>query len=82
MRSYPHMCRDDHVEIGHFDSEYEQCPVCRATARAEQLRLELEKIAWLDEFLDAAGARAMMNIAREAVQADEAFEAEPAKQGQ
>ena len=40
-------------------------------ARAERLRLELEKIGWMDEFLDAAGAKAMMNIARAAVQADE-----------
>ncbi len=39
--------------------------------RAETLRLELEKIAWMDEFLDAAGAREMMNIARDAVRADE-----------
>lgn len=40
-------------------------------ARADRLRLELEKIAWMDEFLDADGARAMMNIAREAIRNDE-----------
>jgi hypothetical protein len=39
--------------------------------RAERLRLELEKIAWMDEFLDAEGARQMMQIARDAIQADE-----------
>jgi xanthine/CO dehydrogenase XdhC/CoxF family maturation factor len=26
--TFPHMCRDGHVEIGHRDSESEQCPVC------------------------------------------------------
>lgn len=26
---YPHMCRDEHVEIGHADSEHERCPMCR-----------------------------------------------------
>ena len=64
------------------------CPLCNDTgdqrywegrwrdekARGERLRLELEKIGWMDEFLDADGARAMMNIAREAVQADEGYE--------
>lgn len=40
-------------------------------ARAERLRLKLEKIGWMDEFLNADGAKAMMNIARDAVQADE-----------
>lgn len=39
--------------------------------RAERLRLELEKIAWMDEFLDADSAKAMMGIAREAVRTDE-----------
>lgn len=29
-RTYAHMCRDDHQEIGHNDSEHEQCPLCRA----------------------------------------------------
>jgi len=28
--SYAHMCRDEHVEIGHNDSEHELCPLCRA----------------------------------------------------
>lgn len=27
--NHAHMCRDDHVEIGHNDSESEQCPLCR-----------------------------------------------------
>lgn len=49
--------------------------IAKATAnereRAERLRLALEQIAWMDEFLDADGARAMMNIAREAIRNDE-----------
>lgn len=32
MNNYPHMCRDDHIEIGHSDGEHEQCPLCRAIA--------------------------------------------------
>jgi hypothetical protein len=38
--------------------------------RSERLRLALEQIAWMDEFLDKDGARAMMNIAREAINND------------
>jgi hypothetical protein len=30
--TYPHMCRDGHPEIGHADSEHEQCPLCRTLA--------------------------------------------------
>jgi len=37
--TYPHMCRNDHVEIGHADSEHERCPLCRA----------LDEVAWLRE---------------------------------
>jgi hypothetical protein len=37
----PHRCRDGHEPIGHWDSENETCPLCRATATvdlyAEQL---------------------------------------------
>lgn len=36
MNSYPHMCRSDHEEIGHSDSEHEQCPMCRLLAEVEQ----------------------------------------------
>lgn len=31
-KNYAHMCRDGHVQIGHNDSEHEQCPLCRAQA--------------------------------------------------
>lgn len=27
---YPHMCCDDHLQIGHSDSSSEMCPLCRA----------------------------------------------------
>ena len=33
----PHMCRMDHVEIRHADSEHEECPLCRAEARVREL---------------------------------------------
>ena len=33
-----------------------------------RLRLVLEKIAWMDEFLDEAGTRAMIGIARAALE--------------
>lgn len=39
--TYAHMCRDDHVEIGHNDSEHEQCPLCRALAMLAQREEEL-----------------------------------------
>lgn len=35
MNSYPHMCRDGHEEIGHHDSEHEECPLCRALAERD-----------------------------------------------
>lgn len=36
MKSYPHMCRTDHVEIGHSDSEHERCPLCRMTSERDE----------------------------------------------
>ena len=48
--SYPHMCRDEHVQIGHSDSENERCPLCRANdafdaqkALVQTLRTALEE---------------------------------------
>lgn len=35
MAEYPHMCRMDHIEIGHHDNGYEQCPMCRVIAALE-----------------------------------------------
>lgn len=40
---YGHMCRDDHLQIGHKDSEHEQCPLCRALGELERLH---EKNGW------------------------------------
>src|SRR3990167_10743118 len=36
-KPYPHMCRDGHKEIGHRDSEQEQCPLCRIKAERDEL---------------------------------------------
>jgi hypothetical protein len=32
------MCRDGHIQIGHQDSEHEQCPVCRLVSALESAR--------------------------------------------
>ena len=57
MYSYPHMCRMDHEEIGHRDSEHEECPLCRANNEIAALREERERrytveevTAWLSEY--------------------------------
>ena len=42
MQSYPHMCRSDHVEIGHADSSSEICPLCRAHDRIAELEDRIE----------------------------------------
>jgi hypothetical protein len=31
------MCRHDHIEIGHADSEYELCPLCRVINQRDEL---------------------------------------------
>lgn len=36
--TYGHMCRDGHIQIGHKDSEHEQCPVCRLISVLESAR--------------------------------------------
>jgi hypothetical protein len=46
--SYPHMCRDEHIQIGHNDSEHERCPLCRALDRAvsaERAMQEMMEVA-------------------------------------
>jgi hypothetical protein len=43
-RTYPHMCRDQHEQIGHSDSEQELCPVCRALALTRQLAEALQEL--------------------------------------
>lgn len=49
--AYPHMCRDGHVQIGHEDSEHEQCPLCRTMAA-------LQTIAELPKTDDVSGKMA------------------------
>lgn len=39
--TYPHMCRMDHIEIGHADSgDDERCPLCRAIDDADAWELK------------------------------------------
>lgn len=41
MASYPHMCRDDHIEIGHaYSGDDERCPLCQAMSALQQIRDE------------------------------------------
>lgn len=35
--TYPHMCRSDHIQIGHDDSEHELCPLCRVIGALERV---------------------------------------------
>lgn len=41
---YPHMCRDDHQQIGHSDSESERCPLCRANDQIAALREQIAEM--------------------------------------
>lgn len=51
MNAYPHMCRNEHQEIGHADSEHEMCPLCRANAATEAAQEALEQIlAWAEAY--------------------------------
>jgi hypothetical protein len=41
MRTYPHMCRNDHIEIGHaYSGDDERCPLCQTIAALEKIREE------------------------------------------
>ena len=42
MKPFPHWCRDGHEEIGHSDSEHEQCPLCRANSDLAEAMTLLE----------------------------------------
>lgn len=44
MNSYPHMCRMDHEEIGHRDSNSERCPVCRRDDDITAAQARIEKL--------------------------------------
>lgn len=41
----PHMCRVEHQEIRHADSEHPLCPLCRERNVSHELREEVEKLA-------------------------------------
>jgi hypothetical protein len=43
LEHYAHMCRDEHIQIGHNDSEHERCPLCRAKDELESLRGRLRR---------------------------------------
>jgi hypothetical protein len=42
--TYAHMCRDEHVQIGHNDSEHEMCPLCQAKAEVGRLHDLLREV--------------------------------------
>ena len=42
--TYAHMCRMDHVEIGHNDSEHELCPLCRMQNERDALAERAERL--------------------------------------
>lgn len=46
--SYPHMCRDEHQQIGHSDSEHERCPLCRANDKVAALEAKLAALEWTE----------------------------------
>ena len=48
-QSYPHMCRDGHIEIGHADSEHERCPLCRVIDHGTMLVIALDRIITLSD---------------------------------
>ena len=57
MDRYAHMCRSDHVEIGHNDSEHELCPLCRMQnerdALAEKVMTTYDKDMAIQELIKA-----------------------------
>ncbi len=71
MNAYPHMCRSGHVEIGHADSEHEQCPLCRANAREALLMEALQFLVDASQGPPLAGTEerwvAAMGVARRAI---------------
>ena len=49
-KTFAHMCQDEHVRIGHKDSEYERCPLCRVLDELAALKAALRA---LDRFYQA-----------------------------
>ncbi len=56
--TYPHMCRMDHIQIGHNDSEHEQRPLCRVIGALEAAResVELPSTRGEQRLLETIGA--------------------------
>lgn len=73
MRQYPHMCRDEHQEIGHSDSEHERCPLCRAIDRASEAeRVCAELYQVIGSIADHAGLFDHPDVIRALDQASQA----------
>lgn len=61
VASYAHMCRDGHIQIGHNDSEHEECPYCRLLNLLDRVEdeysddqyLSLATLSEIREVLDA-----------------------------
>lgn len=67
MNSYPHMCRDGHVEIGHSDAKNEElCPLCHAMSALYQIEHDAGRSGPLDqvEALNKIAASAKRAIAK------------------
>ncbi len=58
--TYPHMCRDGHVKIGHSDSEHEMCPLCMALAKIRRIEHTLMDDKWAMTFQSLGQYRAAM----------------------
>lgn len=46
MKSYPHMCRDGHTEVG-FRGDDELCPVCQEMCKRIRLEMQRDDLAVL-----------------------------------
>lgn len=46
-KRYPHMCRDEHQQIGHADSSHEMCPLCRANSQLSTLQQDVRPLVEL-----------------------------------
>jgi len=76
--SYAHMCQNDHVRIGHSDSDYEpeelSCPVCRERNRREALEERITALeGGLREIVDARRASCAALLAKDRAAQDHAM---------
>ena len=61
-RGYAHICRDNHVQIGHNDSDHEQCPVCRERNRADHAEVQLAAERQARETLEQAAKALVVKL--------------------